>query len=170
VDYEAIELLRDTLEVRAPPSVIDALLPSAAMFIKYAGRQIYWDQLYSSRKWKVRKDGRPEFWAGELYTGLEGFCKRRWYFWKQGFEEVSDRADLEETTRKLGRETAHLMDAIENENCWTQEEEQEYAAKPAERVEVQDGCESVRSTVNSCSDWEGSDMDLSDGKSEYSVC
>jgi hypothetical protein len=30
--------------------------------------------------------GRPVFWAGELYNGLEGFFKTRWLFWKAGFE------------------------------------------------------------------------------------
>jgi len=113
MDREAVWMFRDTLEKHSSSRVINDLLPSAAMYIQYAGRQIY-----RSRRWDVSDEGKPTFWAGELYDGLEGFCRRRWYFWKEGFGKVSKSEDLEEVTREIARKTVWLMDGIEKEGWW----------------------------------------------------
>jgi hypothetical protein len=149
MDREAIRMFRATLETPASARVINDLLPSAVVYIRYAGRQIY-----CSKRWKLAEGdrGMSVFWAGELYQGLEGFCKRRWSFWKDRLGKVSQRGDLEECTRDLAKEAVELMKDIEEEDDNVQ---------PVERGKGESG---ARREIDLES--EGCEMDISEAETE----
>ncbi len=106
----AIWSMRETLETDSKAETLERLLPASAMWILYAGRQLY----HSQQEWPASPtEGNPAG-GGPLWTGKSGFCKQRWTFWKTRFEAITRRNDINQATKGIAADAIMAMDAIEN--------------------------------------------------------
>lgn len=102
-DEQSIEF-RDKAVERRSVRRLNYWVPAAAAYIKYDGKGIY--QL---QKPMYGNDG-----AGLLWKGEPGFSKRRFHFWIDRFEWVSEVTALDHDTRIQAAEAAKLMRQIES--------------------------------------------------------
>lgn len=88
----------------------DAYVPAAAAWIFGEGKKLYLTEMDLTPS--DRNQGDPGR-GGDLWKGKAEYSKERWAFWKQRFEEISEKTDLREETRKIAREAAVTMSEAE---------------------------------------------------------
>ncbi|KZT26737.1 hypothetical protein NEOLEDRAFT_1131753 [Neolentinus lepideus HHB14362 ss-1] len=87
------------------PAELDRLVPGAAMWFLYLGRPIYTsDEEYGN-------PGR----GGALWKGKKGFCKERWYLWKDRLDIISQNTDVSGNTRDMAKQALETMNKVEKE-------------------------------------------------------
>ncbi|GAB1731589.1 hypothetical protein NU195Hw_g7050t1 [Hortaea werneckii] len=114
----ALWTMRAALEIPAdsvrPEQPLEAWIPAAAAWIRVTGDQVYdWDHEYP-RKAPCR--------GGPMWQGKRGFCYERWQLWRSRFQYLGTQDQiLDPETRKVAREAADRMAAIERESTGTKQ-------------------------------------------------
>ncbi|KAE8414548.1 hypothetical protein BDV36DRAFT_311748 [Aspergillus pseudocaelatus] len=75
---------------------LNGWIPGAAQWIMLCGKEIYEMEGSMGREWPTK------------WTGIEGWSKERWSFWRQRFEWASTVTALDRKTRQLAREMCVL--------------------------------------------------------------
>ncbi|KAK8104609.1 uncharacterized protein PG998_011642 [Apiospora kogelbergensis] len=88
-------------------TLLDAIVPAAAQWIKYCPRQMY---EMAAAGGEMSNDNHSNFDTKRGYYSLE-----RWAYWRNRFEEISTMEMLEEGTRRIAQETMERMDAMAKE-------------------------------------------------------
>ncbi|KAE8312646.1 hypothetical protein BDV41DRAFT_588900 [Aspergillus transmontanensis] len=82
---------------------LDGFVPAAAVWIEYCGKEIHDKGGYIDQ----------EIPAWDKWTGLVGWSKERWAFWKERFEWISTVTALDRQTRKIATKLVEPMTRIE---------------------------------------------------------
>jgi hypothetical protein len=88
----------------------NATIPSAAVWIFAAGKQIY-EREYDLTP-KSKTEGNPGK-GGPLWEGKPEFSKQRWALWKKRFGELADMEGLTEEVKGIAKEATEAMDRID---------------------------------------------------------
>jgi hypothetical protein len=88
----------------------NATIPSAAVWIFAAGKQIYEREYDLTPKSKM--EGNPGK-GGPLWEGKPEFSKQRWALWKKRFGELADMEGLTEEVKSIAKEATEAMDRID---------------------------------------------------------
>ncbi|KAK7999700.1 hypothetical protein PG990_012300 [Apiospora arundinis] len=90
-------------------TVLDALVPAAAQWIKYCPQQ-----MYEMAAAGGEMGGEYETNGTNFGTKM-GYSLERWAYWRKRFEEMSTMEELEDGTRCAAKESMERMDAISKE-------------------------------------------------------
>ncbi|PLB45052.1 hypothetical protein P170DRAFT_513123 [Aspergillus steynii IBT 23096] len=96
--------IRDVLEEETSGPEYEAGIDAVAVWIKYAGKQIY-ETSQTSDKPEERM-----FKPGSLYSGPSKYCVERWAFWKDRLDQLGA---LGGETAGRAQETKRIMEEIE---------------------------------------------------------
>ncbi|PVH91940.1 hypothetical protein DM02DRAFT_620222 [Periconia macrospinosa] len=112
--YFAIWAVRDALEDNydATPIAYDAYIPAAAAWMRGAGRVLYTKEVDLTPT--DPSQGNPAG-GGDLWTGVAGFAKDRWAFWKKRFASIAGVDGIREGTRRTAKEAIEWMEKAERD-------------------------------------------------------
>ena len=112
-DLKGMWTILEALEREHTPSTLDDLVPSAACWILYAGRELK-NNSEDYPQYDFDDESKRLPWSvGELYDGPKGFSDERWMFWKGRFNGMRRREDLREETRSYAERAWLEMAFIE---------------------------------------------------------
>jgi hypothetical protein len=96
----------EALEREHTPSTLDDLVPGAACWVLYAGRELK-NNSEDYPQYDFADESKRLPWSvGELYDGPKGFSDERWMFWKGRFNGMRRREDLREDLQEETRSYA----------------------------------------------------------------
>ncbi|KAM0720933.1 hypothetical protein Q7P37_003218 [Cladosporium fusiforme] len=105
---------RDSLEypLNAPRGdggwAMDCYIPAAAKLVEIAGPRISaWHYEYESGP-RVGDRGK----GGPLWSGMHGFCKERWLFWRKRLFDLAHETQLDNALREEARKAGEIMENI----------------------------------------------------------
>ncbi|KAF2431420.1 hypothetical protein EJ08DRAFT_187091 [Tothia fuscella] len=105
--------MRSALEDVPLVKDLDSFVPAAAAWISVLGRQLY-DRNEDLTSKDPKRQGNPGA-GGKVYKGPTAFCRERWDFWTQAFQDISERQDVKQTTREAADRAAKEMIVVEEE-------------------------------------------------------
>ena len=85
--------------------VLDCHVPVAAEWIRQCGRALY----ASTEEFGAAGGG------GRQWKGKEGYCKKRWQFWRQRFGEIADEGQASAETRQVAEDAEKAMVEVEEQ-------------------------------------------------------
>lgn len=98
------------------PEEISLNIPAAAVWILYAGEQIYTCRSEWGRK---PPNGCKPAEGGPLWNGKIGFCPKRWALWKDRFQWVTMQSDMTDEAREMAGKAVEKMNEIESKDPYS---------------------------------------------------
>lgn len=89
----------EALEQPLTPSQLDDVLPAAACWILYAGKELRNNDVDYPCPPDTGGTRRLPWSKGEPWDGPHAFSHARWEFWMERLREIAERSDVSETVR-----------------------------------------------------------------------
>ncbi|TVY24698.1 hypothetical protein LHYA1_G006659 [Lachnellula hyalina] len=118
LEDRALFALTEALEHEKSAKALDDVVPAAACWILYAGKNIkehnsgYETDCVNATG--IKRLHSPAWSRGSLWKGANAFSDERWTFWKTRFGELVDRTGLKRNTQQYAKQAGDEMRRIES--------------------------------------------------------